>query len=70
VKYHDEVTSHGKWDLEDFGTDRDLYDVNGVQIYEYVNGTLYHRDYDEVNGTWLNSSHIEDENTTHSEEIR
>lgn len=56
--------------MSDFGTDRDLYDVNGTQIYYYVNGTLYHRDYNESTQEWEETSHIEYDNTTHSEEIR
>ena len=31
---------------------------------------MYHRDYNESSQEWLNTSHIEYPNTTHSEEIR
>lgn len=51
------------WEATEFATDRDLYDKNGTQIYTYVGDNLYHRDLSH-NGTWLNTWHIEN-NQTH-----
>jgi len=62
------IRRYSNWELEHFGTDRDLYDKDGNQIYEYVGDNLYHRDLDK-NGTWLDTWHLE-ENKTHPEGYR
>jgi len=53
------------WDISSFGKDRDLFDKDGVQIYGYEGDVLMHRDLDLNTGEWLNTTHVENENTTH-----
>lgn len=62
------IRRYSEWNLTDFGTDRDLYDKDGVQIYTYVGKDLYHRDLNN-NGTWNKTWHLE-ANQTHPYEVR
>lgn len=58
------IFSYRDWNVTNFGTDRDLYDKNGTQIYSYVGDNLYHRDLDK-NGTWMDTWHVETNETDH-----
>lgn len=57
------------WDLNNFGTDRDLYDKNGLLIYQYNGDELLHRDIDEL-GNWKDTWHVETNETVHDEAVR
>jgi hypothetical protein len=62
-----------QWRLDNFGTDRDLYDKNGLKIYNWTgsdNSQFMHKDYNLTSQQWLDTWHEETNTTEHPQEVR